>query len=590
MADRVNKINFDSLKREIQDNLLDSLRGTFAPKPILGRLGAKPMVEAWLGVAGGAALLLLVIFLAGFGSVTSALAVHPIPVVLVYALLAATTAIALLNALGYRERARSLPFPAGVYVFPACVIDARERTLHVYSLAELTSVAAVREGEVALTFGQARFSFPVADKARTQQAVQIVEAARDRMRQPLTPQERRQVDPLEPPAVVAPFASGIPMGRKPPLWERHRAALAALLGCAVGAGLFFARNALSESRMLAWARSRDDVASYRSYLERGRRYQDLVSRELLPRAALRAAVAQGTVEAIDEHRRAFPATGIEAEVAAARKAALAAALGRARSEGTLTALLSFAERYPDHGLDPALGEAKHALYARALERYQKQVSEPLRDAVGRLVASAEKAGTRKTDAGFRGLAVQVRFRRLPSKDIERSDDLVRQNPMFNGAPSLPSRYLTPARLEPHEKAAAEALAGGLSRVFDPEIATFEPGPRLDGAGEMPALPGPTLVVSYRVEPSGAAYAIKKPRGIFLGLVFFFTADLVLPGDASPQRTKINSVQRIPVDVVRKGSSASPPGTLETAVYETMERTAFTEFQTQYLARWAKQVK
>lgn len=585
MAARASTINFDTLPREIQDNLLDSVRGEFAPRPILKRLGAGLAMEAWIALAGGAALLLMCLCLAGFGSVTSALSIHPIWVVSAYALLASTSAIGALRALGCRARARSLPFAAGIYLFPACVIDARERTLRVHSLAELSSVSAGRGGEVVLAFGGSRFSFPIADKSRAQEAVSVVEAARERMRAPLSEEERRRLDPLAPPAVVSPFSTSVPLSRATPLWERHATPLAVLIGCAVGAGLFFARNAMSDARMIAWAKARDDVASYTSYLERGRRHREVVSQVLLPRAALRAAVAKGSVEAIDEHMREYPATGIKDEVAAARRVALAAALDRARAAGTFDALLSFAERYPDHGLGPALDEAKHALYTRALDRYRKKVSEPLREAVGRLVARAERAGTRKTDAGYRGITVEVRLRQLPSKDMVRADDLVKRNPVFNGPVSLPSRYVTADRLGPHERAAAEALAGGLAEAFDPEIATFAPGPRLEGEADLGALKEPTLVVSYRVEPSGAAYALKRPRGIFLGFSFYFTAELVLPGDGGPQRTRITSTQRIPADIIRKGSSGSELGTLEAAVYEAMTRGAFADFQKQYLARW-----
>jgi hypothetical protein len=588
MAARVIQINFDKLKREVQDNLLDSLRGEFAPRPILMRLGARRSMEAWIALAVGAAVLLAILCVAGFGSVASVLSIHPTWVVVLYALLAATSAIAVLNALGCRARVRSLPFAPGVYLFPASVIDARERTLRVHALAELTSVSAGRGGEVVVAFGPTRFSFALADRSQTQRAVQAVETARDRMRAPLSDQDRRRLDPLAPPVVAGPFTSGVPIARAAPLWERYRVPLAALVGCAAGAGLFFARNALSDARMLAWAKARDDVASYASYLARGRRNRELVSQVLLPRAALRAAVAKGTVEAIDEHRRAYPATGIEAEIAAARRAALVAELGRARGAGTFAALLSFAERYPEHGLGPAFDEAKHALYARALERYRQQVSEPFRELVGRLVASSERAGPRKTGAGYRGVAIQVRMRRLPSKDIERADDLVRQNPMFNGAPSLPSRYVAAARLSPHEATTADGLAKGLARTFEPEIATFEPGPPLDGAAELPALSAPTLVVNYRVEPSGAAYALKKPRGIFLGLTFFCTAEFLLPGDATPLRTKLTSTQRIPAAIIKQGMPGAPPGALEAAVYDEMIRAAFADLQSHYLAKWFKQ--
>ena len=75
--------------------------------------------------------------------------------------------------------------------------------------------------------------------------------------------------------------------------------------------------------------------------------------------------------------------------------------------------------------------------------------------------------------------------------------------MYNGVTSLPTRYVDAAGLEPHEQAAAKAIAERLARGFDPEIVTFEPGPPIEGAGEEPqAVTTPTLVVAYRVEPSG----------------------------------------------------------------------------------------
>jgi hypothetical protein len=159
--------------------------------------------------------------------------------------------------------------------------------------------------------------------------------------------------------------------------------------------------------------------------------------------------------------------------------------------------------------------------------------------------------------------------------------------MFNGVSSLPSRYVTTARLTPPEQAAATALASGLARGFDPEIVTFEPGPQLDEAADVSALKTPTVVVSYRVEPSGTAYAMKKPRCIFLGLVLFLTAEFQLPGDANPPRTKLTSTQRVPVNLVQQEMAGAAPGTLEAAVYDTMVRAAFTDLNARYLALYFK---
>jgi hypothetical protein len=313
---------------------------------------------------------------------------------------------------------------------------------------------------------------------------------------------------------------------------------------------------------------------------------------LLPRAELRAAVAKGSVESIDAFIREHPKTGIEQEVETARRTALVTEFERVRKLGTVSALLSFAGRFPNHGIGPVFDQVRRAFYARALERYKSEIpagSTELPGFAGRLVAFAERAGPRSTPDGFVGPAVKVRFRRIPSRDMERADEAVRKSPMFNGASSLPSRYLDAPRLEPHEQGAARAIATGLSRAFDAEIVTFEPGPPVEGGtDDLPPLAEPTVVVSYRVESSGAAFAGKRPRGIFMGLVFYCKTDFVLPGDTRPLRSSFNITERIPTDLLKDFASGVPAlGSVETAVYEAMTREAFKDIGERYLATWFK---
>jgi hypothetical protein len=579
------RVDFYKLSRAVQDSLLASVRGEFAPRPVLVKLGGRRLVAGWLVVAAIAALLLVGVYVAGFGSVASALAIQPIWALAIYAGLAAVSVIAVFNALAARARAKVMPFPAGIYLFPANVIDAREHVLRVHPLDELKSITP-RGSELVATFRGARFAFPVADPSRVPEALQALESARERVSVPLDARERQRLDPLAPPSVASPLAPEIPRTRTPPGWERQRVLLGVAIGAAFGVGLFFVRNILSDAAMLRWARGRDDVASYRSYLERGRRHRDAVSTVHLPRAALREAMAKSSVEAIDAFTREFPETGIKSEIDAARRTALIGEFERAQAAGTFEALLSFAERYPQHGIGPAFDQTRHNLYVRAHHRYRKEMSANVAELVGRLVAYSEKVGTKKTDAGFRGPKVEIRFRRLPSTQMEGADELVRKNPMFNGTVSLPTQHIVPARMEPHERKVAEAMAARFSRAFDPEIVTFEPAPALDGAsGEMPPVTTPTLVINYRVESSGAAYASKKPRGIFLGLVFFFQAEFMLPADKQPLRTKLTFVQRVPVDMIRTEGPTSAPGTLEPTVYDRMAGEAFGELQEKYLARW-----
>jgi hypothetical protein len=581
------EIDFYRLPRSVQDNLLDAFHGRFSPVPILAKRATRPTGVVWLVVSALATILLAVLLSVGFGDLESALALHPTWTVALYIALAATAALGVLKDLAHRSELRSLPFPSGVFVFPANVIDARQHRLRVYPLTKLSSVKAGAGGAVTLTLGGASFSFPVADASRAAEAVRAVEAARARLNEPLDGAQRRQLDPFEPPAVESPLASHVVLSRTIPWWQSRGWLLAVGVGALFGGALFMARNAMSDARASTAAQARDDVAAYKSYLARGRRDTGVVSDVLLPRAELRLAVAVGSVEAIDAFIVAYPKTGIQPEVDAARRAALSAELERAKKVGTLAALMAFAERYPEQRGDAELGRAKHALYVQAVARYKKEMppgGEATAELVGKLVAHAERLGPKKTEQGYRGPGIVVRFRPLPSKEMDRADDLVRLNPMFNGTRSLPSQHLDPAKLEPHAVTTARTLADELARRFDPEILTFEPGPPIQGSDEeLLAVTVPTLVVSFRVETSGAAYATKNPRGIFLGLLFHFKTDFVVPGDPKPARWKYTSSQRVPVDMLTDPAATG----LEAKIYEAMARAAFADAGKRYLAKWFK---
>ncbi|HZO13998.1 MAG TPA: hypothetical protein VFB62_12090, partial [Polyangiaceae bacterium] len=444
-------VDFYGLKRASQDKLLGSLGGQYEPKPILWRRGIRSTLVAWVGLSVASTLLLVILCVVGFGELESSLSSHPIALIAVYIVLAGLAAYGVIRAAAYRFALRQLPFVTGIYVFPANVIDARDARLEVVGLRDLSDVTPRGGAEVQLRFGSRRFSFPM-DARSVDRAVELVKEARARVSGPLTENERGLMDPLEPPAFVSQLAPTEPLKRKEPRWASLAAAIAAGSGLVLGAVLFFARDELSDSRMYAAARARDEVGAYQSYLERGADFREVVAKELLPRAELRAAISSGTVEAIDKVMSAYPDTAIAAELQTARRNALIASFTEARKARTLAALLAFEERHKNHGLDRELKAARHAIYNRALARYQREMPEAggTDEFVQRLLAAAEKIGARKTPNGVRGPTVEVRFRRVPSRDIDRADDLVRQNPMYRGETSVPTQYLDEKHLEPHQ--------------------------------------------------------------------------------------------------------------------------------------------
>ena len=255
--------------------------------------------------------------------------------------------------------------------------------------------------------------------------MQAVEAARTELANAADEEARRLLDPLAAPSVASPLTPDVARIRTAPAWEKWRFLIGAAAGGAIGVALFFARDIGSDARCLAWAKAKNDVPSYEKYLSRGRRHTELVAKELLPRAALREAVAKGSVEAIDDFARAHPGTKVQGEIDAARNTAVLAELERAKKTATFASVLGFGEKYPDKRKDPSFVQAKHALYARALERYLKETHEQVADILKRLVAAAEKVEPKKTDAGYKGAVVEVRVRRMP---VEGDGSLRRPRP------------------------------------------------------------------------------------------------------------------------------------------------------------------
>jgi hypothetical protein len=575
-------VDFYGLGRATQDKLLGSLSGDFDPKPILWRHGPRLTAPLWLATSATATMALALLAAVGFGKLDSALAIHPLGALLIYMFLVGLVAFGVSRAYALRIALKDLPFTPGVYVFPANVIDARDKLLRVWSLGELSDVSPTRSGEVRLRFGQTRFTFRVPDRD-PMHAVETVQQARETRSYELDESERSMLDPLLPPVVLSPLAPTEQLTTSMPKWVRYGWLGAAGLGIVIGAGLFFLRNSMSDAQMFASARARDDIAAYKSYLEQGQSNRDSVSREHLPRAELRVAIAKGTVEAIEEVMRAYPDAQILQEMDTARRGALVVAFVEARNKNNLSSLFAFSERYPKHGHDKELNAAKHAVYVRALNRHKRQMpedGEATVELVERLLASAEKIGPQRSGKNVHGPTVQVRMRHIPSRDLDRADELVKVNPMFRGPPSLPTQYVDAKHLAPHETRAAKAMSEALARGFDAEVITFAPGPPLDGAAKIPKVKQPTLVLSYRIEPSGTAYASKKPRGIFVGLVFFFDVQLHLPGDDKPSRSEHTLARSIPLELVRKGGDD-----LEAAVYNAILEAAFREVQKRYLAQW-----
>src|SRR5205085_10175667 len=110
------------------------------PAPVLATKGATPTKIVWLALSAGCFVTLVITTRIGYGSLESGLALHSWKALFLYAALVFGIAFGLVQAYGRLVREKALPYGAGVYLFPACLIDARSDQFKVYSTQDLGAV------------------------------------------------------------------------------------------------------------------------------------------------------------------------------------------------------------------------------------------------------------------------------------------------------------------------------------------------------------------------------------------------------------------------------------------------------------------
>ena len=586
-------IDFHALSRSVQERFAASVAARIDPAPILQSRVRSRAVLGWTTTSVIAALALAGFAARGFGNPWSGAAFHGTTMLAVYVTLVAIFVLGIVRVVLLRADAGSLPYPRGVYVFPMSVVDARDANIRVFMLAELKKVEGPdANNALHLEIEGETFVFPQESRTAAEAALARVREAWERGRSIKDTSDPRitlmfTLDPLQRPRMSAPLGPKGNLARKLPAWARYAWVIAPLAGIAFGPPLRTARNLGSDERMFAQVTARDDVSSYQAYLAHGEgRHRDEITRTLLPRAELKVAAAQGTVDAIDAFIAAHPNTAIEQEVQAARRVALLAELDTAKKSGTLGALQAFAKRHPDHHLEPEVRDAVHALFAPALEAFhnrQPPADPTVRAFLERLFAYSEG----KAQAGSTDTKVQLRFRRHPSKTMWKADKYVSDHPWFIGEAAYPSRYFDVTHETARETALAATVGKALGEGFGASVFTFEQGPRIDDAVEtLPTVTVPTVFITHGEEwPRTFAGNITKPRGIWVDVTYDIDATFVIPGDAAP--LTYHYEQRIPVDkkvLEAEEASTQPAATpFEERLYDAMSDTAFADFATKYLA-------
>lgn len=563
-------VEFFGLTRSAQDHFIDATNGVESPLPLARSLGGPTGHRAGFVVALAGVVASSTMFVVGFGDLQSPAMVHGAPWMLAWASAFVAVFAGLLHAMAGERARTSLPWSAGVYLFPSALIDARTPVLQRWDLDELSRIEGAGK-DLTLHFGATTFRFST-DAATARAALEAMKAT------PSASLERDAGDPLCEPRMTSPLAPQHQHVHVVPAWVRGRVVLALSLAAALGPTLSLGRNKLSDDRGFASARGLDDVASYQAYLRNGVLHRTEVERTLLPRAELVVAKKRGTVDAIVAYEKAHPQSAIHQEVQGALRAALLAELAVVKKEGTLAALDAFERKRPAHGLAAQVAEARHDVYRAALASFRATVNDK-DPAVAvffeRLLEAVEKSGNPK---------VEIRFRQSPSTTLTRADKYVTKQAMFNGDTSYPSHYYDRDKLATHEKALGKALETRLAAAFPTEILTFAVGaPLPEGDASAPAT-APMLAIVHRPEWTGLGFPSQRPRGIFVGVQHHFDAQLRLPGDAKPLVVQAVIPVSVPLKVLKPFANIAPkPGEPETAVYSAMCAEAFEAFAARLLS-------
>lgn len=565
-------VDFYKLPRAIQDRFVGSVMSGFPPAPLLATKGGTPTKLIWVGLTGACMITLVIVTLIGYGSLDSSLALHSWKALLLYAALIFGVAFGLVQAFGRAVREGALPYRAGIYLFPACLIDARSDQFKVYSTQDLAAVD-VQGGSIRVAFsGGHSFMFACVDPAQAAAIVTEVQSARDRaMHAKATedPKELVAVDPLHNPRFSSPVGPRDPYDMRLPPWKKLGPVVALAIAAIVAPTLWALRNNGSDKTMFKRATEANDTKAYAAYLARGAKFREEVANTLLPRAELQDAVRAGTVDALLKYKADHPGSKIGTEVAVSIRTAMLAELEKAKAPGTLAALDEFAKHYPEHGVEAELREAIHAVYARELDAYKKHA--PTKDKnvlpfVERLFAWSEKNGPK----------IEVRFRRKKSESLGRADQYVAKTPSFGGEVSYPSRYFDEKHGLKREGALGKVLAGRLDAGLSPELFEVTMGaPVGPDAETLPDVKVPTLFITHGAEWSGHTYVSQKPRGSYVGVLFPFEAVFVIPADAKTIKSKAEIMKQAALGQLK--DEDLPPGPAEDKVYDAMATDAFESF-------------
>ena len=540
------QVDFFQLQRDVQERFVAATTGVGVPSVLLASTKGRRFSRVWTLVGFAGPGVTLVVMTIGFGGLGHPLAILGAAYIGVFAIGLIVAVRSLLLWFEWKRDPSSLPYPMGVYLFPVGVVDAMTSRPRVYPFTELKALERSQPArQLVLKFSDgARFEFDAQTPERADQVVQQIQRFQSELAAAHgDPRQVAALDPLTDSGVPNPLLPTTPLVRVLPAWLRFSWLIAIVLGCILGAGLWYVRNHLSDQRMESVAVRTNTVEAFQAYLAAGGRSQ-AVANVWLPRAQLQLARKQGTVEAVEQFAAAHPNSKIAGEITAALREALLAKLARAKKEGKLSEILEMAKERQRYALIAAeLSAAVHQAYQQALDK---------------LLAHAAGSGPHKlfhrlmSYVQRHGPKVHVRFRSALGRSVELLDKRIRSSPYRT--PELPpAQYFDSAHDKIRQLKLSKDLVARLTKEFPSELIQFE---AVADAPNATAIEVPTLTVSYTTTFTGAATLRKKKKGIYVPIAIIYRTTFAIPGDPQPLEIKLTTATRPELQaIVEQGISA-----------------------------------
>ena len=565
------RIQFFSLPRPVQERFIESARGYGAPVPLFYRaLATDRKVIAFTATAGLLFSGCITLAKVGFGDLQHRWALNPPLILCAYGLLLSLACAALVASVRNWKRATSIPFRRGVYVFPIGVIHALGATLEVHPFQGLVEFT-TQSNRLRMRFsGGTCFDL---GQVEPQVADKIKATVLETQKQQSSPSSERSkrdqalLDPLFDTGFKNPFSPHESMRPVAAARVVHWFLIAAIIGAAAGFGLGIGRNWLSARHLYARAKALDTASAYRAYLERGGARAE-VRELLLPKAELREVQSSGSVDALERYLDEHAHSKIRGEVEAALREALLRELRQASQASSLSQVRGFRRNDPHLPLIRAeLQAAQKEFYHAALAQFQSlsKNSPDLNTFFEKLLGYAEQHGPK----------VEIRFRRRIPPSLEKADEQVRKSPYCDNPSVPPAQYFNDAQFAKREATVAAAISKRFEDAFPKDILSFElAAPLPDDGTPVPNVASPTLLITHRTELS-APFTSRKPKGVFVGVGMIFKALLLIPGE--PTKRTFEFSTWAPPDLKRLEAESWGPAEL----YGYTAQDAFDQFLKRY---------